>query len=341
MRLFDEPVSFFGFVRVLRKQRKEDYPRSMSGLELPLVQKVKILEVISVQSEFGVSPMSKTILITGTSSGLGVSIAVQAALAGHKVYATMRNLDKRGTLDAAAREAGVALNVLPLDVQDSASVEAAVGNVIETAGQVDVLINNAGAGYVRSTEQATEDDINWVMDVNFMGVVRCTKAVIGHMRERRSGHIVTISSVGGLVGQPFNEIYCGAKFGVEGYLEAMASYITPNFGINFTLVEPGGIASEFAANVMKQVEETGGMLDDEYLPILQKYVGGAQTRAAGSDIYQTSNEVAAVVMDCVEAENPPIRRRTSKWGEDFCHLKTGLDPDGKKLQRQVIAQFLS
>ncbi|WP_299771421.1 SDR family oxidoreductase [uncultured Tateyamaria sp.] len=285
--------------------------------------------------------MSKVILITGCSSGLGISLAVQAAQAGHKVYATMRNLDKRTALDEAAEAAGVTLNVAQLDVQDSASIAACVEDVLGAQGHVDVLINNAGAGFVRSTEQASEDDINWVMDVNFMGVVRCTKAVIAHFRERRAGHVITISSVGGLVGQPFNEIYCAAKFAVEGYMEAMASYISPHFGINFTVVEPGGIASEFAANVIKQVEETGGMLDDEYLPILQKYVGGSQTRQAGSDIYQTADEVAAVVMECVASDAPPIRTRTSKWGEAFCALKTDLDPDGKKLQQQVVDTFLS
>ncbi|MBY5935268.1 SDR family oxidoreductase [Tateyamaria omphalii] len=285
--------------------------------------------------------MSKVILITGCSSGLGVSLAVQAAQAGHTVYATMRNLSKRAVLDDAVAAAGVTVHVAQLDVQDSASIAACVDQVIAAEGHVDVLINNAGAGFVRSTEQASEEDINWVMDVNFMGVVRCTKALIPHFRERRAGHVVTISSVGGLVGQPFNEIYCAAKFAVEGYMEAMASYISPSFGINFTVVEPGGIASEFAANVMKQVEETGGMLDDEYLPILQKYVGGAQDRAAGGDIYQTADEVAAVVMDCVASDDPPIRTRTSKWGEAFCALKTDLDPDGKKLQSQVVDTFLS
>jgi len=285
--------------------------------------------------------MSKVFLITGTSTGLGISIAVQAAQAGHKVYATMRNLDKRAALDAAAGAADVSLELLQLDVQDTASVNAAVDQVVAKEGRVDVLINNAGAGFVRSTEQATEEDISWVMDVNFMGVVRCTKAVMPHMRKQRSGHVVTVSSVGGLVGQPFNEIYCGAKFGVEGYMEAMASYITPSFGVNFTVVEPGGISSEFAANVLKQVEETGGMLDDEYLPILQKYIGGSQDRQVGSDIYQTPDEVASVIMDCVASDDPPIRARTSKWGEDFCGLKTDLDPDGKKQQARVIAQFLS
>jgi len=285
--------------------------------------------------------MSKIILITGTSTGLGVQIAIKAAKAGHTVYATMRSPDKRETLDAAASEAGVTLNVLSLDVQDSASVNAAIDQVITAQGRIDTLINNAGAGYVRTIEQASEDDVNWVMDVNFMGVVRCTKAVIPHMRKARAGHVITISSVGGLVGQPFNEIYCAAKFAVEGFTEALACYVTPNFGINFTTVEPGGIQSEFAANVMKHVESTGGMLEDEYLPILQKYVGGAQTRQSGTDIYQTAEDVAAVVMECVETSAPPIRKRTSKWGEEFTRFKTGLDPDGTKQQALVIDQFLS
>lgn len=285
--------------------------------------------------------MSKVILITGTSSGLGVRIAIQAAAAGHTVYATMRNLAKRETLDTAAAEAGVALNVLPLDVQDSDSVNAAVAKIMQTEGRIDTLINNAGAGFVRTTEQASEDDINWVMDVNFTGVVRCTKAVISHMRKARAGHVITVSSVGGLVGQPFNEIYCAAKFAVEGFTEALATYVTPNFGVNFTTVEPGGIQSEFAANVMKHVESTGGMLEDEYLPILQKYVGGAQTRADGSDIYQTADQVAEVIMHCVEANDPPIRTRTSQWGEAFCKFKTELDPDGKKQNAAVFEQFLA
>ncbi len=284
--------------------------------------------------------MSKVVLVTGTSSGLGVSVSVQAAKSGHTVYATMRNLAKQKVIKAAASEAGVEVHLLELDVQKSDTIERAVASVIEREGRIDTMINNAGAGFVRSTEQASEEDMQWVMDVNFMGVVRCTKAVIGHMRRKRSGHVIAISSVGGLVGQPFNEIYCGAKFAVEGYFEAMASYISPSFGINFSIVEPGGISSEFAANVMKQVEETGGMLDDEYLPILQKYIDGAQNRQAGSDIYQTADEVAEVVMRCVESDDPPIRVRTSEWGEQFCALKTDLDPDGKKMQAQVIEQFL-
>ncbi|UWQ17260.1 SDR family oxidoreductase [Jannaschia sp. M317] len=283
--------------------------------------------------------MSKIVLVTGTSSGLGVAIAVQAALAGHVVYATMRNMDKRGTLDAAAQAAGVSLRVLPLDVQDTASVDAAVATVIAERGRIDVLVNNAGMGYARSLEQAEEADIQRILDINYMGVARCTKAIMPHMRKARGGHVINISSVGGLVGQPFNEVYCGAKFAVEGLTESMASYITPAFGIHFTAVEPGGIASEFANTVLEQISQTGGMLADEYLPILQKYVAGAQDRQ-DSGAYQTADDVAAVVMQVMAVEAPPVRTRTSDWSETFCKLKTDLDPDGRKQQALVTEQIL-
>ena len=283
--------------------------------------------------------MPKVILITGTSTGLGVATAVQAAQAGHTVYATMRNTQKRGTLDAAAQVAGVSLNVLQLDVQDTGSVNAAVDTVITEQGRIDVLINNAGMGYVRSLEQAEESDIQKILDINYTGVTRCIKAVMQHMRKARAGHVINISSVGGLVGQPFNEIYCGAKFAVEGLTEAMASYITPAFGIHFTAVEPGGIASEFANTVLEQVEQTGGMLEDEYLPILQKYITGSQNRQE-TGIYQTADEVAAIVMKVMGSEQPPVRTRTSEWSEDFSKLKTGLDPDGLRQQSLVAEQFL-
>jgi len=122
----------------------------------------------------------------------------------------------------------------------------------------------------------------------------------------------------------------------------MACYLTKPFGIKFSLVEPGGISSDFAKSVMAHVGQTGGMLEDEYLPILQKYIGGAQERAAAGEtgIYQTSEEVAQVVLDVAENKNPPLRIRTSKWSNKFCDLKTASDPDGTKLVNEVIERFL-
>lgn len=284
--------------------------------------------------------MNKTILVTGTSTGLGIAIAVQAAQAGHHVYATMRDTARAEALNAAAAKARVALTVLPLDVQDMATIEAAVARVIADHGRIDVLVNNAGMGYARSLEQADLADIERIIDINFTGAARCTKAVMPHMRKARAGHVVNISSVGGLVGQPFHEIYCGAKFALEGMTEAMASYVTPAFGIHFTAVEPGGIHSEFANTVLRQIAETGGMLEDEYLPILQRYASGSERRQSG-DIYQTAEDVARVVLRVIADPEPPVRIRSSAWAEEFTRLKTGLDPEGRQQQRIVAETFLT
>lgn len=284
----------------------------------------------------------KVALVTGTSSGLGMYVAVMLAEQGYTTYATMRNLDKKQALLDLAAERKVELRVKPLDVQSTDSVNACFTDVMNEAGRLDVLVNNAGAGFIRTTEQATEEEVEWVLDVNFKGVVRCTKAALPVMREQKSGHIVNISSVGGLVGQPFNELYCAAKFAVEGYTEGLASYIQPSFNINFSLVEPGGIASEFANSVLSDIEKKGGFPEDEYGAVFAAYIAAAQARGAAetSDIYQTSEQVAQVVLDCVGAGEPPLRVRSSDWAEQFSHLKTQADPTGVKLRDHVIKTFL-
>ncbi len=286
--------------------------------------------------------MQKNLIVTGASTGLGLAVSVAAAKAGFRVHATMRDLSKRGKLDAAAKAAGVDVHIAAMDVEDTDSVNTAIGTIISANGAIHALVNNAGVGFVRTTEQATEADINWVMNVNLMGVIRCTKAVLPTMRAARSGRIINVTSVGGLVGQPFNEIYCASKFAVEGYTEALASYVGPAFGLHFTAVEPGGIASEFAASAMKNFAATGGMIEDEYAPIIAKYMAGAQARAAdpASAVFQTPDQVAKVIIQCLMAEKPPVRVRTSEWAEQLCALKTSADPDGLKLQNQVVEMFL-
>jgi len=132
------------------------------------------------------------------------------------------------------------------------------------------------------------------------------------------------------------QFYCAAKFAVEGYFESLATHVSPNFGIDFTCVEPGGIRTEFANSVLKQIGATGGMLEDEYLPILQDYIASAQKRQGTDGGYQTADQVAAVVMRTLHSDEPPIRVRTSDWAEELTRLKTGLDPNGKELKALVI-----
>lgn len=285
--------------------------------------------------------MKNVAIVTGASSGVGLALSVTLAERGYHCVATMRNLGKRDRLLAAAEAAHVTLDLQQLDVQDSESIKRCVRDVMDETGRVDLLVNNAGAGMLRASEHASEEDVQWCLDVNFTGVVRCTNAVLPHMREARKGHIINVSSVGGLVGQPFNEIYCAAKFAVEGYSEALASYVEPAFGIHFTVVEPGGIQSEFANSVLAKLQADGGMPDDAYKPVFEAYLGNAQKRLAdGKVAYQTAAEVADVIADCAQMARPPIRVRTSDWAENLCQLKTGLDPDGRGLQAKVIGDFL-
>lgn len=188
---------------------------------------------------------NKVVLITGTSTGLGLKTSVLLAQKGYKVYATMRNPEKRSELEKEIKEQNVSLAIKQLDVSDPGSIQKCIAEIFEGEGKIDILINNAGAGFLRASEHTSEKELLHVTDVNYLGVVRCTNAVLSIMRKQKSGHVINISSVGGLVGQPFNELYCAAKFAVEGYTEALATYLTPFFGIKFTIVEPG----EFLPNL--------------------------------------------------------------------------------------------
>jgi len=287
--------------------------------------------------------MKKNVLITGTSTGVGFESALLFAQNGFKVYASMRNLTKGEELKNKAAAERLDIHLLQLDVTDLSSIQTAVDTIMQEDGRVDILINNAGAGFGKTTEQASIEEIKWVTEVNYLGVVYCTRAVIPIMRKQRSGHIINITSVGGLVGQPFNELYCGAKFAVEGFTESLATYVGDPFNIQFSLVEPGGISTEFMKSAIASTTSAEGELaSGEYLPIFQQYLTGTQTRAAEGalQVYQTGAEVAAVILHVAQEENPPLRIRTSEWAKALCHLKTVADPDGSKLLAQVKGSFL-
>lgn len=286
--------------------------------------------------------MNKVIVVTGASSGLGLSLSVKLAMEGNRVYATMRDLAKRDALMNAADEKGVQVVTKELDVGNTSSVNDCIAAIIAEEGRIDCLVNNAGMGFIKSTEQASEEEIQQILNTNFMGVVRCIKAVLPSMREARSGHIINISSVGGLVGQPFNEIYCASKFALEGYTESMAAYIQPTFNIKFSLIEPGGIASEFVNNIYARHSLDKCEIEDEYGPILTQYLTSARSRASsskGTSVYQSSDEVADCVMDVINSKNPPLRIRSSDWANAFCQLKTQADPDGSLLMSELRSLF--
>ncbi|RKP51659.1 SDR family oxidoreductase [Cohnella endophytica] len=266
--------------------------------------------------------MSKTIAITGASAGIGLATALLFAKNGWTVFAGTRNVER----DQAAYGQVANLSWHEMEVTDPASLERTFGEIgQQTGGKLDVLFCNAGFGYLRALGQAPMEEIKDVFDTNVYGVMHTIKSALPLLREAGAAHIIATSSVGGLVGQPFNEVYCASKFAVEGLLESMATYYKPLFNIDITLLEPGAIATNFNQTVLKQIGSTGGILEDEYKTLIDAYIANFSKRAS---VPQTSESVAEVVLDLVKQEVKPLRVRTSEAAERFVSFKTRNDPTG-------------
>ncbi|NUR62882.1 MAG: SDR family NAD(P)-dependent oxidoreductase [Catenulispora sp.] len=278
---------------------------------------------------------SGTVLITGTSSGIGLAAAVAAARAGWTVVASMRDPARSGPLLAAAGAAGVAgrVHVERLDVTDAAGVEAAIARTVGAHGGLDAVVNNAGAGTVGTIEVDGMTAVRNTMEVNYFGVVEVTRAALPHLRAAR-GRLITVTSVGGVVGQPFNEAYCAAKFAVEGFMEALAP-VAASVGVRVSVVEPGAVASEFVASqrldIPKLVEAAG-----PYGPALRAYID--RTRKAFGNA-QRAEDAAAPIIDALQHPDPPFRIQTSEWAHEFAATKLA-DLDGSAVQA-MTAQWVS
>lgn len=197
--------------------------------------------------------MKKTVFITGASSGFGKETVRLFHEKGWNVVATMRSPEKEGELTALA---GVL--VTRLDVTEEASIGAAVKTALGAFGGIDVLVNNAGYGALGALEAASEAEVRRQMEVNLFGLIAVTKAVLPHMRERKTGVIVNVSSVGGRIAFPFASLYHATKFAVEGLTESLQYELNP-FGIRMKIVEPGGYRTEFAGRSMSAIG--GGGID--------------------------------------------------------------------------------
>ncbi|SED90063.1 short chain dehydrogenase [Streptomyces sp. 2224.1] len=222
----------------------------------------------------------------------------------------------------AAAEAGVELEVRQLDVTDEASVAAAVDGVIAEHGRLDAVINNAGAGHLGTLENESVAEVRTVMEVNFFGVLHVSKAALPHLRAS-GGRLITVTSVGGVVGQPFNEAYCAAKFAVEGYMESLAP-VAAKAGVTVSVVEPGAVATEFVNNI--GVDPAGEVAAaGPYADALQAYLDRAVAQFAGSA--QTPAEAAEAVLEALTADRPAFRIQTSDWARGFTGTKLA-DVDG-------------
>ncbi len=235
-------------------------------------------------------------LITGCSKGLGRAMAAEALRAGYRVVATAR---EPSTLDGLVAEAKDRALALALDVTRPHEVMAAVAAAESRFGAVDVLVNNAGYGYVGAIEEGEEDGVRAMFETDVFGLWSMTKAVLPGMRQRGRGHVVNISSVGGMVTYPAVGFYHMAKFAVEGLSDTLAQELAP-FGIGVTVVAPGAFRTDFRGGSMQQ--------SPIRLPEYADTAGKARDRVLAGNGTQENDPVlgARAIIAAVAADAPPV-----------------------------------
>ncbi len=254
----------------------------------------------------------KIALVTGTSSGIGFATALHLAEHGYEVFAGMRNLAKAGPLREAAAGRGCAVTLVPMDVTDAGSTAAAFRRVRE-AGPVDVLVNNAGIGGATPLELTPEPEHRAIFETNYFGAVRCIQEALPEMRERRSGTIVNMSSMEGLVAIPNQIPYSASKWALECLGEALAHEVY-RFGIRVVNVEPGVVMTRIFDN---STEATRYDKRSPYQPIMRR---NGKMFAAGFRVGAPPERVAEVVREAIESEEYRLR-----WpvGEDALGMREG------------------
>ncbi|MCV7379505.1 short-chain dehydrogenase/reductase [Mycobacterium alsense] len=235
-------------------------------------------------------------LVTGCSTGFGREIARAALQAGHSVAVTARRAE---TVRNFVDEFGDRALALALDVTDAGQIAAAVAAADEAFGGVDVLVNNAGHGYLSAVEEGEDAEVRKLFDVNYFGAVDMIKAVLPAMRARRSGHIVNISSMTGLVANPPNAYYSSTKFALEAVTEALATEVRP-LGIRVTAIEPGAFRTDWATRSMK---ESAGPIDDYADVAARKDL----IKQFADHLPGDPRKVAEAVLMVTELDDPPLR----------------------------------
>lgn len=235
-------------------------------------------------------------LVTGCSTGFGREIARAALQAGHSVVVTARRAD---AVQDFADEFGDRALAVALDVTDPNQIAAAVSAAEDTFGGIDVLVNNAGHGYLSAVEEGEDDEVRKLFDVNFFGAVDMIKAVLPAMRTRGSGHIINISSMTGLVANPPNAYYSSTKFALEAVTEALATEVRP-LGIKVTAIEPGAFRTDWASRSMK---ETGSPIADYVDVAARKNL----IKQFADHLPGDPRKVAEAVLMVTELDDPPLR----------------------------------
>ncbi|GAC1414126.1 MAG: oxidoreductase [Actinomycetota bacterium] len=255
--------------------------------------------------------ISRAVLITGCSTGIGRATAERFARAGFPVYATARNLDSVGDIQGVER--------LRLDVTEEGSMRAAVQHIEARHGAVGALVNNAGFGLEGPVEETSMDDIRKQFETNVFGVVRLTQLVLPKMREQRFGRIVNVGSMGGRMVFPGGTFYHATKYALEAFSDGLRYEVRP-FGIDVSLIEPGVIKTQFGATAMKKIPQVSdgpyasfnkGLFDRFY----GTYEGKSSRWAASPDA------VARAIFKAVHSKHPLTRYRVTVSGRALLMIR--------------------
>jgi NAD(P)-dependent dehydrogenase (short-subunit alcohol dehydrogenase family) len=271
------------------------------------------------EAEIMTATKFRTVLLTGATDGLGKAAALLLAERGYRVFAAGRSREKRAQLDAQARERKLPLETVELDVCDDLSVKTAVAGVIEKSGGLDVLINNAGIVYASTVEDTLMEDWRRQFETNFFGVLRVTRAVLPHMRTRRRGRILMMSSVSGLVTPPTHGPYSSSKHALEGLSNALRMEMYP-FRVDVVLIEPGYIVT----NIQNVAEQLMAPYAEKITagPYAKIYAGAfSGATSARKKSATTAEDCARVMLRAIEAARPKPRygvtslARLVKWSK--------------------------
>lgn len=269
--------------------------------------------------------MTQTVLITGTSSGIGLATAITAARAGFRTVATMRDLSRAQALRDAASTTGVTLDILRLDVTDATSITDCFAGI----SRLDAVVNNAGiSNFDPTMEMSTMDALRANLEVNFFGAIAVSRAAMPLLRASQ-GRLLTIGSVHGAVGQPFNEAYCAAKFAVEGFMESLAP-VAAAHGVKVSIIVPGFVPDTNFGVFPDINRSTIQAASGPYAPTFASYIDwviGQGWEGAG----QKAQEVAEVVVRTLGTDRPALRVPTSQWVSDYLSQKLS-DQDGSAIQ---------
>jgi NAD(P)-dependent dehydrogenase (short-subunit alcohol dehydrogenase family) len=252
--------------------------------------------------------------ITGVSTGFGHALAETALRRGFRVVGTVRKQEQRASFEA--QGSGRAKAVL-MDVTNAVQVRDGVQSALAAFGHVDVLVNNAGYALLGAVEELSDEDIRRQMDTNLFGTLAVTRAILPAMRERRSGHIVNMTSVGGFVGGAGWGIYCASKFGVEGLSECLSLELAP-LGIRVLIVEPGAFRTSLGSS--------GTTKADHPLADYEASVGQTRAWREGSAGHEDGDpmKAAQAIIQAVEAEHPPSRLVLGKDAVEAVRQKLSL-----------------